>query len=425
MKSLDEFMRGYSRRVVGPTMLEYTRWILAEAQKKNIKRVYFLARDGYLLFKIAKALCDSGLYNIDCRYLYCSRASLRMPSYHIIPRDEMYDILLLGGFYLTAKTVLLRAQFSEEELLKLYKELDIKNPDARLNDIEFNLLCEKIKNCKYYEDTIIEKSKAQHEVTCDYLKQNGLLDDDCIAIADSGWTGSMQRSLRQLVQSCGYNGKIIGFYFGMFVNPKDDLDGEYNTFYFNSNEGNKRKIRFNNNLFECMLSAPHQMTVKYNYSEKGTVAPIFADSNPNEHMQNLINAQMDGALEYVNHKIITGLEAFDYKKSLSSVYKILNRAMVYPTREEARMYSLFTFCDDITEKYSISLADKESKALLSSYMIHYRVFRKLFGKKRSDGYKLFWPFGVIAFCPKILRPWYRFNILTMAFLKSKLNKTER
>lgn len=422
MESLYEFMKDYSKRVVGPTMLEYTRWILEEAKKKSIKRVYFLARDGYMLFKIAKALCNSGLFDIDCRYLYCSRASLRMPSYHIISRDEMYDILLLGGFYLTAKTVLLRANFNEDELSRLYKELNIDDPDKRLDDIAFEDLCKKIKNCKYYNEAVLEKSRAQFDVTCDYLKQNGVFDYESFAIADSGWTGSMQRSLRQLCRSYGYNGKIIGFYFGMYVNPKEEADGEYNTYYFDSKAGDKRKRHFNNNLFECMLSAPHQMTLGYDYDKDKIAKPVLASSNYDEHMQKLINAQIDGALEYVSCKISEGLKPFDSKKSLRTVYKILNRAMVYPTTNEANMYSSFKFCDDVTEGYSLSLADKESKKLLAGYMIHYRVFRKLFRRGKSDSYKLFWPFGVVAFCPKILRPWYRFNILTMAFLKSKLDK---
>ena len=111
-----EFMHNYGKDIVGPVMLEYTRWIISESQKKGIKKLYFLARDGYLLSKIAKMIVEKQGLDIDCRYLYCSRASLRMPSYHIIDENEMYDILLRGGYYVTPKSLFQRGCFLEDAL---------------------------------------------------------------------------------------------------------------------------------------------------------------------------------------------------------------------------------------------------------------------------------------------------------------------
>lgn len=415
-----EFMHNYGKAIVGPVMLEYTRWILRESQKKGIKKLYFLARDGYLLSKIAKMIVEKQGLDIDCRYLYCSRASLRMPSYHIIPTEEMYDILLLGGYYVTPKSLLWRAEIESENAQALYKELGIEDENACLNDKELEELRGKIKKSELYYNLVTEASKNAYKSTIDYFRSEGLFDTDHVAIADSGWTGSMQRSLRQLLNNEGYTGKITGFYFGMYVSPKSE-DGEYNTYYFSEHKGTKRKLYFNNNLFECMLSAPHPMTIGYGYDEGGKVRPLFAE-NHSKKMLELIEAQIDGALEYINSVPDTPFTDYSYKKSLKRVYKILKRSMVKPTRDEVVALSNFTFCDDVTEKYHLSLASDEMKKSLKNYMIIGRVLRKLLGKKQSGEAQLFWPYGVVALCPKILRPWYRFNITLWDFLKIKLKK---
>ena len=421
MEKMTEIMKNYSENIVGPTMLEYVKWILLQAKEKGLKRIYFLARDGYMLCEMARLVSCKHNLDIDCRYLYCSRSALRMPSYHILSENEMYDLLLLGGYYVTPKSLLERADFSNDELSRLYKELDIQDFEKCLNETELNALRERIKENEFYKSSVLEKSKNAYKATIDYFKQEGLFDNEYVAIADSGWTGSMQRSLHQLLEADGYHGKFIGFYFGMYVAPKDEADGEYNTFYFSKHIGDKRKIHFNNNLFECMLSAPHPMTLRYEYDSNNLSVPIFADEQ-NKKMLELIKTQINGALEYTKQELFCDTLDYNYKKAIRRCYKRLNRAMIRPTRQEAEMLSLFTFCDDITEKYSLSLANGQMRKSLKKYMILHRIFNKLFGKKQSGESELFWPYGVIAFCPKIIRPWYRFNILCWDFLKIKLKK---
>ena len=52
-------MEEYSFSVIGPVMFNYTAWVLKEAERRGIKRLCFLARDGYLLLKIAERICTA------------------------------------------------------------------------------------------------------------------------------------------------------------------------------------------------------------------------------------------------------------------------------------------------------------------------------------------------------------------------------
>ena len=89
-----------SRQKVAPVLYGYVCWVLKEAEKRGICTLYFLSRDGYILRKIAQQICEKKKMRIECRYLYCSRASLRMPAYHLIG-EEAYRLLFQGGYHVT------------------------------------------------------------------------------------------------------------------------------------------------------------------------------------------------------------------------------------------------------------------------------------------------------------------------------------
>lgn len=403
---------------VGPVMFEYTSWILHQAQQQGLKKLYFLARDGYLLQKIAELICHKHNIDIECRYLYCSRFSLRMPSYHLIG-DEMYDLLLNNGYYVTAKSLLMRARLTESERNDMYAELGITEPDRKLAYNEFTDICSELRKSERYKKLVLEKSRQAYPVTIEYFRQEKLFDDDAIAIVDSGWTGSMQRSIRQLVRSAGYNGRIVGFYFGMYAKPRETADGEYLTFYFDKDSNTKQKLKFNNNLFECMLSADHPMTLGYEHSDS-RITPVFAEEYSAD-MSRLVQEQIAGALRYVQDNNVYSAD-YSEQDSRKKTYRLLKRFMVCPTTEEVALYSNFLFCDDVSETYRLSLADGSMQKYLGNYMFITRVFRKLFHTGNHSSQELYWVYGVISCCPKWKRPWYRLNVSLWDWLKIIIKK---
>lgn len=48
-------------------------------------------------------------------------------------------------------------------------------------------------------ERIYEKSDAAYETTIGYLRQEGLLDNVRYAIVDSGWVGTIQKSMQTLL----------------------------------------------------------------------------------------------------------------------------------------------------------------------------------------------------------------------------------
>jgi predicted HAD superfamily hydrolase len=79
---------------VAPMLFGFVHWCLVEAQKRGIQRLYFVARDGQILQKIAQVICQNWGYTIDCRYLYGSRQAWHQPAIQEIGEVELDWILV-------------------------------------------------------------------------------------------------------------------------------------------------------------------------------------------------------------------------------------------------------------------------------------------------------------------------------------------
>jgi len=405
----------YGNKVIGPIMYEYISWILQQACKKKLKTLYFLARDGYLLKQVAEVLCEKKGYHIQCRYLYCSRMALRMPTYHFIG-DEAYDLLLQGGYHITPYTLLRRLGLDLEERKRVYAEIGVTQEENALTPVEFQELIQKTRKSEVYKELMYSKSMASYDNIIGYFRQEGLFDNLNIAIVDSGWSGSMQRSLRQLLEHEGYQGNIVGFYFGLYNAPKEKADGKYETYYFDAFHNVKHKVYFDNTLFECMLSAPHGMTVGFSYD--GEVFKPFFKKNMNADLSDFIQNQIAGAVKYAEHAFKKEkVSEFIWKESVTRTYKILKRAVLYPTRDETEAYCNFKFCDDVSEDYLNTLLRKDMLSQLRNYMLIPKIIAKASYKDNIPIDDVFWPYGVITYISYPVRLWYRWNISSLQLFR--------
>ncbi len=404
-----------SKKNVAPVFEAFVQWVIEEARRRDIKTLYFLARDGYILRQIAQALCEAKGIDIQCRYLYCSRKALRMPTYHLIG-DEAYDLLFMGGYHVTVESFLERAGISEDEWDTVLAETGaLQRSDIRreIAYAELGKYREALLQSHAFRAQVRENSLNSYPAAAGYLRQEGLFEQARIGVVDSGWTGSVQRSLRQLLQAGGFAGQITGFYFGMFTQPKDPADGEYLTWFFSANRGKSRKVWFCNNLFECLLSAPHGMTEGYK-KENGVFVPVMS-APPDSREKQLFDANTAGVLDGAKDIILRGTEPLSVKQCAA----LLRCLMYRPARETAELYGRFAFCDDVTEAYHFALADAGQQKLLKNYAVLSRLMRKL-RRSGSAGKmtELFWPCGTAAFLDSPLkRAWYRMNIVTWEWLK--------
>lgn len=381
-------------QVTAPVLFTYVWYVLREAERMGLKRLYFLARDGYVLLQIAREIAKACPVGLELRYLYCSRASLRMPSYHRIPETEAMDLLLHRGTNLTVHHILDRASVTEEQRQAVYEALELQEESAsvKLSENDFNAICDKLRRCRIFRQIVMDNSRAAYETAMPYFIQEGLTDGTPFGIVDSGWTGSMQRSFRQLSEEIP---PMTGFYFGMFARPKSRGDGIYNTWYFSADSRISVRTKFNNNLFECMCAAPHGMTIGYRQEKDMRYVPVMKPYTEGTPLDDMIGVQVSSCTAFASLCAAEiSYRDFDPGDMHRMTRQLLTALMYRPTAAEAEAFGSFPFCDDVTESYTDTLVRHDEAAVVREHLFLRRMLKKIRGKKPSR--ELFWVYGTLA-----------------------------
>jgi len=407
-------LKNIAENTISPVLISFVWWALSSAEKKG-SRLYFLARDGYIMYKIALSFCARFGLMTDCRYLYGSRAAWRTAVYNIIPDGEKYEYIFSGGYKITPRVILGRVLADKEQRYKIYRDinfLDLPGGENReLCAKDLKIFAGKLKSSAVFGEYLRGISKKQLENVSNYFRQEGLFDAGEVAFVDSGWIGTLQRNLRQILEYNMRDVKITGYYFGLYARSYDIKDGEYNTWYFSPGSKINLLASFNNNVFECMCATPFEMTLGYEYSdENGRYVPVFnAGSSANKQKAELLNRYIEDYTERFlkNSNLTFGAYSGKY---LEESVKILQRFMLEPTKEEAREFGCFKFCDDASDCYENNLARFIDKSFLGSYNIFTRLTNKLYKSDENKGADLFWFHGsaAISGVDKNLN-WYKFN----------------
>lgn len=401
-----------------PILTNYVWWILREAEKRHIECLYFLARDGLILQKIAQQLCIHFGLHVTCRYLYTSRMALRTPSYHLLSKEEMFEQLLGYSYQVTPNSILRRVIEEDRIRGKILDEVGVSwnKRDMLLTRIEAAELADQLRENRTFLKEVQKRSVAAFQPTITYFRQEGLLASDSIAIVDSGWNGTMQSGLRLLLDNAGYSGKIIGFYFGLFREPIHGANSEYLSWYFTPKSELVKKAKFSNNVFEWICAAPHGTTLGY-VQRRDRVEPVLAPS-ASLQQDKMIKRQIDVILSAVPEIIGTrSFDSFSACAAKKETRTLTNSLMYRPTRQTADVFSSTQFCDDICESYYSPLADPQQAAELKRYTVYAQLVRAL--KRKSQRMSTIpWPYGAVAFLPRYKQGWYRMNILMWEMLKN-------
>ena len=289
------FQTGYKN--FGILLVGFCKWLHEQNQKEKNK-IFFLARDGYIIKKAYKILYPTE----ETSYLYVSRRSLALPS---MKEDktilEIVDNLVLPPLFtidILLKALSLTPSETKTELKKVninkddkFKRKELKVNEQILNFLE--LLLPKIK----------KKIEEQNDDFLNYLKQEKF--SGKVSIVDIGWHNSLQKQLLKIKNNISINGYYIGVYKaahkfslpnsskGYIYSYGDKMENQYKTFSFVS-------------LLETMFLSHEGTTISYK-KENNKIIPVVSDYEYKEEKDSLcvVNSFQKGAIEFVK----------DYRKS--------------------------------------------------------------------------------------------------------------
>ena len=301
----------------GPILYGIVKWLFKETKKDDIKKIYFLSRDGYVIKKAFELFEESN--NYDSFYFYGSRRALIVPSISEIKgTNELFDIMNLP------KKIQLK------EFLK----------KVGLDDINVDYLIKKY-NLSYYEyykisdmksqssfqlflkelyPIIIENSINEKEMAINYFKKMQF--NNRVGIVDIGWNGNMQNAINKIIHS--KENKIVGYYVGLNPNNQNYRNNIMHGFLFD-NENNVdlyKKVYSFMAIFETLFLAQHGSVKKYTSSSNSV--DFYEYEYENLETKNQIQELQDGALDFIkciiNNKLYDFID-FDPEELMTNLLK--------------------------------------------------------------------------------------------------------
>ncbi len=342
--------------VVAPILFGFVYWCLVEAQKRGIQRLYFVARDGQILHKIAQVICRNWGFAIDCRYLYGSRQAWHMPAIEEINEDVL-DWLLFGTNaitqFLSIRSICARVNISPEQIKDILSRYGFPETkwDHNLKQYERDLL-RQVFTEKEVTELIISTAASYREKVIGYFRQEGLGDGVPFGFVDVGWSGRIQRSFSRLLGIAGLypESGLCGFYFAFHDRVKPFRNDQLHAYFYDIDQSSDRyflcKYRC---LFELFTAADHGSTMRYEQSGDQYIPVLRSPKNEKAIDWGLYVLQ-NAVVEFAE-QITTNLNQQECTTDLFlEAAEILTKELVLtPSRQEAKVFGSFLISGDQTD----------------------------------------------------------------------------
>ncbi|TEY03974.1 HAD-IA family hydrolase [Campylobacter sp. US33a] len=260
--------------------------------KKNIRKIFFIAREGEFLKKIFDIYIKNSKYeNIKSCYLCVSRKSTFMPSLTEL-KNETFERLFRQYNNMSIKEFLSNCSFTEKDITtvksffpKLNFNLKIDNFN---NSIEFNTL----KKSKNFQDLFNKINRECKSSLLTYLDGIGFLNNSSLLV-DVGWKGTIQDNIACLLKDKRIEGAYLGLVdfgsasdnnqkLGILFNPSNCFNTKCKNSVFNESRC----------LYELFLEASHGSTIGYKKN-----SPIFeVNQEEEQNFNNYILPMQNEAL---------------------------------------------------------------------------------------------------------------------------------
>lgn len=178
--------------LLAPLYVPFVYEVLSDATRRRIKKLFFLSRDGYILYVIAQQFAHL-FPDLEIKYFYTSRKALYLPSLTEINKDNVKNILNKFG-NVTPESLFDNLQVSIDA-----KDFDAKHPEKVID------------NPRIREQ--IEKAwKVQQDNSLGYFQQEGLASyKSDVAIVDIRGTRKCQEAISDILGRNGYC-RVFAYY---------------------------------------------------------------------------------------------------------------------------------------------------------------------------------------------------------------------
>ena len=160
------------------------------------------------MYKAALVYKEKWKLDMDCRYISCSRYCLRLPMFHLNERDAL-EYICRDSIGLDMEHLLNRAGLEQGEKEAVLKELG-KEGKTAVSYAQLKEIKKALQSLDVFMEAMRKHSREALPALKGYLPQEGFLDGVSDAVVDSGWVGSMQKTLQEALRHIGRTEELEG-----------------------------------------------------------------------------------------------------------------------------------------------------------------------------------------------------------------------
>jgi predicted HAD superfamily hydrolase len=344
--------------VIAPIFFGFVHWVLVEAQRQGIQRLYFMARDGHILYKIAQIICRKWGYEVDCRYFYGSRQAFHFPSIQEIGETEFTWIFDTPQFF-SVRVACDRVNLQPGEIADALTRSGFPSEkwDQNLTQQEIAAL-KTVFQEQVVVDLIVNLAMTYREKALGYFKQEGMGDGIPFATVDTGWSGRSQRSLSKLLAAGNIypSTGLQGFFFGLIGRVKAYSTDQLIPYFLEPGAISERCIFCDSQMIELFLSADHGSTVRYEKQEQGYAPVLRSEANESGIAWGVLGQHQ--AIQDFTERLTDNLRPEECNvQDFHQVTEVLLRTFMHaPSREEADAFGSQAFSQHQSESKFYDLA---------------------------------------------------------------------
>ncbi|MFC3689996.1 hypothetical protein [Aquipuribacter hungaricus] len=210
----EEALVGVAAGVMAPVLTAFVTWVLRRAEAEGLRRVYFVARDGQVLLRIAERLAPRLGIDVELHYLYASRLVWNRVVASPTKNPQVWHSLIgLSSDGVSNIDILERTGLAADVVERVVAASGA-GPDVWRSTTQRRPLFETLDRIEA-DGTLAAAQEGHRAVVMRYLHEQGLLDGTPHAFVDVGWRGTQHDVLLELQQETEGSALSHGLFFGL------------------------------------------------------------------------------------------------------------------------------------------------------------------------------------------------------------------
>lgn len=283
-----DFYQKIGYEVVGPILYGYSKWLNETTKKSGIRKLFFLAREGFLLERAFRLFSAN---EQDHCVIRVSRKATALPLLQRAKNlDDVLNRITVTRTRFTVEDLLSACEVDEKTARNILQEAAI-SPDTTIHSLNG-----KQKDALFLQafPSIADFSRIQEKYIRGYLDEAGFAGK--VAVCDGGWHGTIQNALQEIFSDVD----ITGFYIGK-KERKTKKHSNSVAFLFDDHKNHQiqAEVMSAPDIFELFFLSVDGSAKKYAMDSDGKYFCVQAKpEQTRESAKNVINLQ-DAACHFI------------------------------------------------------------------------------------------------------------------------------